>query len=165
MSGGASAAERQHVAHAFHDEWLDQADLTETARLWRAANLRAALAWLDESGDPASLLQLTGALAWFWYIRGPLDEGRSWLERAIAAQYADVPGAVRTRAKVGAGLLAHFQGDDEHAQTWLEASLARSPELDDPWLMAFTLLLLGMVAEDQGDYHLAEVNHHLSQAQ
>ena len=27
---------------------------------------------------------------------------------------------------------------------------------DDPWLRAFTLLLLGMVAEDHGDYHLAE---------
>jgi hypothetical protein len=35
-------AERQHVAQAFDDEWLDLADLTDTARLWRAANLRAA---------------------------------------------------------------------------------------------------------------------------
>src|SRR5262245_59685438 len=35
-------AERQHVAHAFDDGWLEQADLNETARLWRTANLRAA---------------------------------------------------------------------------------------------------------------------------
>jgi hypothetical protein len=35
-------AERQHVARAFHDDWLAQADLIETARLWRAANRRAA---------------------------------------------------------------------------------------------------------------------------
>jgi hypothetical protein len=35
-------AERQHVAQAFDDDWLEQADLPETARLWRTANLRAA---------------------------------------------------------------------------------------------------------------------------
>jgi tetratricopeptide (TPR) repeat protein len=99
---------------------------------------------------------LAGALSWFWYIRGPLDEGRSWLERAIAAQDAAMQGLPHTRAIVGAGLLAHFQADDERARTWLEASLAGSAELDDPWLRAFTLLLLGMVAEDHGDYQLAE---------
>ena len=32
----------QHIAHAFDDDWLNRADLTETARLWRAATLRAA---------------------------------------------------------------------------------------------------------------------------
>jgi tetratricopeptide (TPR) repeat protein len=57
---------------------------------------------------------------------------------------------------VGAGLLAHFQGDTARSREWLEASLAGSAELDDPWLLAFTLLLLGMVAEDHGDYHFAE---------
>ena len=120
------------------------------------ANLRAALAWLDESCDAVSLLRLAGALSWFWYIRGPLDEGRSWLERAIAVQDADVPGAIRARAAVGAGLLAHFQGDDEQARMWLESSSVWSSKVDDPWLLAFTLLLLGMVAEDHADYPLAE---------
>ena len=134
---------------AGQEPWLDRLEAER-------ANFRAALAWLDESGDVASLLGLAGALSWFWYIRGPLGEGRSWLERALAAQDADVPGARAARAMVGAGLLAHFQGDDEQARTWLEASLAWSSELDDPWLLAFTRLLLGMVAEDHGDYHLAE---------
>jgi hypothetical protein len=35
-------AERQHIAQAFDDERLEQSDLSETARLWRTANLRAA---------------------------------------------------------------------------------------------------------------------------
>jgi non-specific serine/threonine protein kinase len=163
-TGEDAAARRVHAAYflklaerawpAFRqrtgqEPWLDR---LETER----ANFRAALTWLDESGDVLSLLRLAGALSWFWYIRGPLDEGRSWLERAIAAQDADVPGSLHTRATVGAGLLAHFQGDDARARTWLETSLAGSAEGEDPWLLAFTLLLLGMVAEDHGDYHLAE---------
>src|SRR5262249_18578448 len=106
------------------EPWLDR---LETER----ANLRAALVWLEESGDAVSLLRLAGALSWFWYIRGPLGEGRSWLERALAV--ADVPVALRVRAMVGAGLLAHFQGDDAPARAWLEASLAQSPHLEDPW--------------------------------
>ena len=35
-------ADRQHIARAFDDDWLDRADLTETARLWRTATLQAA---------------------------------------------------------------------------------------------------------------------------
>jgi non-specific serine/threonine protein kinase len=167
-AGEDGAARRVHAAYflglaeqawpafrqrAGQEPWLDRLEAER-------ANLRAVLAWLDESGDTASLLRLAGALSWFWYIRGPLDEGRSWLERAIATQDSDVPGLPRTRAMVGVGLLVHFQGDAARARTWLEASLARSAELDDPWLQAFTLLLLGMVAEDHGDYHLAEARFH-----
>jgi hypothetical protein len=33
--------ERQYVANAFDEQWLDRADRAETARLWRAATLRA----------------------------------------------------------------------------------------------------------------------------
>jgi predicted ATPase/transcriptional regulator with XRE-family HTH domain len=90
------------------------------------ANLRAALAWLDQSGDAVSLLRLAGALSWLWYIRGPLDEGRLWLERSLATSAAQAPGTPRARAMVGATLLAHYDGDDERARTWGEASLAQS---------------------------------------
>jgi tetratricopeptide (TPR) repeat protein len=163
-AGETVAARRVHAAYflelseqawpafrqrAGQEPWLNRLEAER-------ANLRAALAWFDESGDASSLLRLAGALSWFWYIRGPLGEGRSWLERAITAEEADVLGAPRVRAAVGAGLLAHFQGDDAQAQMWLESSLAWSSELDDPWLLAFTLLLLGMVDEDHGDYDLAE---------
>jgi predicted ATPase len=66
-------AERACLARrrkAGQESWLD---CLEAER----ANFRAALAWLDESGDVMSLLGLARALSWFWCIRGPLDEGRS----------------------------------------------------------------------------------------
>jgi predicted ATPase/DNA-binding XRE family transcriptional regulator len=163
-AGEGDATRQAHAAHflalaeqawpafrqrAGQDPWLDRLEAER-------GNLRAALEWLDDNGDAASLLRLAGALFWFWYIRGPLSEGRSWLERAMAVRPGDGPGEPRARAMVGAGLLAHFQGDHAQARTWLEASLTQSPDLNDPWLRAFALLLLGIVAEDHGDYPLAE---------
>ncbi len=147
MAERAANAFRQRTAQ---EDWLDRLEQ-------HRSNFSVALMRLNESGDQASLLRLAGALAWFWYIRGPLSEGRSWLERALAPPAPDAPDAVRIQAMVGAGLLAHFQDDDGQARAWLEASLTQTSGLDDPWLRAFALLLLGIVAEDQGDYTLAEV--------
>src|SRR3712207_9089646 len=42
------------------------------------ANLRAALAWLEATGDPEPFLRLAAALWFFWYVRGPHLEGRGW---------------------------------------------------------------------------------------
>jgi predicted ATPase/DNA-binding XRE family transcriptional regulator/tetratricopeptide (TPR) repeat protein len=138
---------RQRADQAF---WLDRLEAER-------GNLRAALRWLDESGDAASLLRLAGALFWFWYIRGPLAEGRRWLERALAAHAGQQPSAARARALVGAALLAHFQDDEAEARTWLELAEREARDLGDPWLLAFALLLLGIVAEDRGDYRHAGV--------
>jgi non-specific serine/threonine protein kinase len=47
------------------------------------ANVRAALVWLEGSGDTAAALRLTAALWPFWFLRGHYTEGRGWLERAL----------------------------------------------------------------------------------
>jgi predicted ATPase/transcriptional regulator with XRE-family HTH domain len=129
--------------------WLDRLEAER-------ANLRAALRWLGDRRADRELLQLAGALSWFWYIRGPVSEGRLWLEQAFAARRGAVPEPVLARALAGAGLLAHVQGDDAQASRWLEASLTGSREPGDPWLRGYTLLLRGIVAEDRGDYAGAE---------
>ena len=117
-------------------------------------NLRSALAWLDSTGDGEALLRLTGAIFFFWYVHGHLREGLSWLERALMLG-DEPPAAVRARALLGAGMLAHYAADDARAVPWLEQSLEHYRTLADPWGMAYALALLGIVAEDAGDYDRA----------
>jgi non-specific serine/threonine protein kinase len=117
-------------------------------------NLRAALAWLDRSGDGEALRRLAGALFLFWYVRGHLREGLSWIERALKHGNGTSP-AVLARVLLGAGMLAHYAADDTRAVPWLEESLALYRTLEDRWGQAFSLTILGIVAEDAGDYDVA----------
>src|SRR5262249_34412065 len=55
-----------------------QLDRRETER----DNLRSASRWREVQGEVELLLQLTAALRWFWYVRGPYHEAREWLHRA-----------------------------------------------------------------------------------
>jgi hypothetical protein len=83
-------AERQHVAQAFDDDWLDHADLPETARLWRAANLRAAGGdeWAREGMQRAEQRLRTirpNLMAFYDQFRG---EGHTPAQSMQAAAYA-----------------------------------------------------------------------------
>ena len=62
-------------------------------------NLRAALAWTVGAGDEARLLRLAGALWRFWFIRGHLTEGRTWLMRAVENRAHAEPGMLADRAR------------------------------------------------------------------
>jgi predicted ATPase/DNA-binding CsgD family transcriptional regulator len=112
-------------------------------------NLRAALAWLDSTGDDEGLLRLAGAIFLYWY--GDLREGLSWLDRE-ALHGVETSAAVRARAMLGAGMLAHYAADDSRAVPWLKESLALYRTIEDRWGMMFALMVLGIVAEDSGDY-------------
>jgi non-specific serine/threonine protein kinase len=117
-------------------------------------NIRAALAWLDRSGDGRSLQRLAGAICLFWYVRGHLREGLAWLERTLLHD-EDTATPERARVLVGAGMMAHYTADDARAVPWLEASLALHRMLADHWGQAFSLVILGIVSEDAGDYDRA----------
>lgn len=132
-----------------HEWWLDSLERDRN-------NIRQALEWFAEHGDGVALARLAGALYWFWDIRGPLSEGRAWLERALARSAGDVPRDVHFQVLLAAGQLAHFQGDDEQAQIWSAELYAAMPDSTDPWMRATPLMLLGLIAEDRGEYAIAE---------
>jgi predicted ATPase/DNA-binding CsgD family transcriptional regulator len=119
-------------------------------------NFRAALTWTEEAADADTALRLAGALFWFWYVRGHMTEGRHWLARALALDDG-VPSAARARALIGTGLLANWQGDFESSVQFVEQGLDLARRIDNSGLIIFALGLLGIAAEDTGDYGRAAV--------
>lgn len=112
-------------------------------------NVRAALDWALASGVFVEAgVELAGALFWYWTKRGQFEEGRLWLERALAAE-PRVSGSLRARALVGLGNIAYFQGVDASPHVAEALSLGR--RTDDPWVVSQALFIQSLVALERGD--------------
>jgi predicted ATPase len=131
------------------DRWLNQLDAEHD-------NLRAALAWAIRGAVATSAVRLSAALWWFWYVRGHLTEGRSWLEQALT-QGGDPP--QRATALEGAGVLAEAQGDLDRAEACYREALRTWQELDERGRIARSLDNLGNVESARGNLGQAETLH------
>jgi predicted ATPase/DNA-binding SARP family transcriptional activator len=129
-------------------KWLEQLEA-------EMDNLRAALQWVLQHGEAESGLRLAGALWWFWYTRGYLNEGREWLTMALAQQEEAEQSKARAKALQGAGVLAWNQGDYPAARRLHEEGLAIMRTLGDKRAVAVQLNNLSNLALDQGDYDQA----------
>jgi predicted ATPase/DNA-binding CsgD family transcriptional regulator len=126
-------------------------------------NLRAVLAWSQiEAGGSATRedaraaatdvwLRLVGALGSFWGVRGYFNEGRRWLEQALAVR-GWTSASARASALLRAGWLARLQNDHDRATAFLKESRALYRDLGDKRGMAAAARLLGEVAQVRGDY-------------
>ena len=159
QSGEAATARQRHADYFLGvaeeaDPKLRGADqLVWLERLEREhENLRAALTWgLTEAGRPGQAPRLTGALSWFWYLRGHFSEGLGWLERALDST-GEAPAPVLARALNGVGNLAYARGEYDRAATAYEACLSLYRELRDARGAANALNNLGNLARARGDY-------------
>jgi predicted ATPase/Tfp pilus assembly protein PilF len=137
-------------------------------------NLRAALGWFLESGAMEPGLRLAASLWPFWETIGYWHEGREWFEKLFTAygqihpeprftgdnRHNSLPRdpayrkplspRLRARALLGAGILAHCQGDYTAARPAIETSLSIARELDDTLATANALTALGTVVQGQG---------------
>jgi predicted ATPase/DNA-binding NarL/FixJ family response regulator len=113
------------------------------------ANLRAALAWAI-AHEPATGLEMAGALIRFWDHHSHVREGQRWLAEALS-RGSDLPPAPRAKALWGAGALAIGTGDYTGAERCLAESLALARVADDRYWMGFALGALGVVALHDGD--------------
>jgi non-specific serine/threonine protein kinase len=93
-------------------------------------DIRLALGWSCESGNPEIGMRLAGALWRFWQVRGHLREARAWLDRLLAAGGSEQT-LGRSRALNATGFLTFLQGDYHAARPFLEQSLAISRALRD----------------------------------
>jgi predicted ATPase/class 3 adenylate cyclase len=129
-------------------------------------NLRAAMAWAEQTGDAKTGLIVANTFASLVYDRGQLGEGRAWLARLLTLD-ANVPIAVRALAVCNLGWIALFQGDLESA----EAAAAQAVDLaaTEPLVLGSSLGLLACTLWDRGlltearqrfEEALAAVNSH-----
>ena len=113
-------------------------------------NVRAALGWSRDTGDHDTLLRLAGTVAWFWYYRGHLDEGRRWLDQALQTPPDDASPRPRAWALTASGLLANVGGDTERASERLAASFDWWERSGDAYGYAIARSLLGGVRVSEG---------------
>jgi predicted ATPase/DNA-binding XRE family transcriptional regulator len=117
-------------------------------------NLRGALRWAQNSSDVCIGLRLVGALSWFWWMGGYLEEGRRWAEGLLSKPFDEGLGScvpARAGALWAAGELAFAQGNLVPAVGRFEESLALYRGLGDDAGVAAVLAELGQVARSQGD--------------
>jgi predicted ATPase/DNA-binding XRE family transcriptional regulator len=125
--------------------WLDDIDREHD-------NLRAALAWSRDSGDYDRLLRLAGALAFFWYYRGHINEGRHWLDQALQVPVDAGSARPRAWALTAGGMLASVAGETDRAVALLTESFAWWAQTGDDYGQAMASSFLGGVYVSQGQY-------------
>jgi tetratricopeptide (TPR) repeat protein len=113
------------------------------------ANVRAALAFLESTGDHTGVLRMVGAFWRFWYLHGHLGEGRRWLETALGHDPA--PTLARAKALDGAAAMAINAGDVAASRARAEEALALHRHLGDDVGAAYAGFMLAnaLVKQDE----------------
>ena len=159
-SGDADAVHARHAAFfaALAEVARSSMVLNQTAGLERLRaedrNLLTALGWLEQSAVPAPFVGLATALLDYWFVQSRYDEGRHWLDRALAlSEHTSV--ALRARAHTAAGLVAIFQGDYTGAEGYYAAAVALWAGVNDQEGLSVALTGHGLLAYRQGAYPTA----------
>jgi len=136
--------------------WLDRLE-------HERENVRAALGWYVERGEPEIGLCLAAALTRFWMVRGPYQEIRRTLaellmlpagrERSARVQEA------RARGLLAAGRLAMRQDDRAVAECHFQEALEISRQLGDLRTLGIARFSIGHVARVRGDYAASRGYH------
>ncbi len=120
-------------------------------------NFREALQWgLNSDDTEQTSLRLAARLDYFWWTRGYVSEGRTWLEAALRHKGANAPTQMRADALRGAGFLAYQQCDYQAARDCYREALAIYRRLSNQHSIAEVLLNLGDVEMSVGDYQTSE---------
>ena len=162
--GEVETTRRAHAMHylRFAEEASRHLFSTEAGRWFERLereheNLRAALAWVlededEEVGSDIETAARLGSALWrFWTVRGHMSEGRTVLERVLAAsKEGGTP--VRAKALVALATLCWHQGDYARVGEIMGEMLALCKQLGDQQGIAHTLLGMAGYAAQQRDY-------------
>jgi predicted ATPase/DNA-binding CsgD family transcriptional regulator len=141
-----------HLQGGPHEaRWLEKVRLEHD-------NLRGALDW-SEANLPEEGLRLASILGVYWYVVGQLDEGRRWLEGALAVAGES---SERGTALVRIGRLALKQGDWEAGKRFVRETLAWSDAKGDSHTRARALNQDAFVRVQEGDLRGARAAYELA---
>jgi predicted ATPase/class 3 adenylate cyclase len=117
-------------------------------------NLHDALRWSAVHDREGTFLGLAGNLWRFWSMRGPISEGRAWLDQAVEICEANASSLENELVRVvfsGAGELARGQGDFERALMLKQKNLEMCRKLGNEMSVAAELTDLAIMHADRDD--------------
>lgn len=115
-------------------------------------NLRAALAWLIETGQTSNAFTFATKLDWVWFMHAEHSEGRQWLERVLEMPDTEPYRPERTRALTELGFHTWLQISSAKAQPIAEKALSAARAHNDRWNLAFALAIMALVQEGLGNW-------------
>lgn len=136
-----------HLYEPERDTWLERLDRED-------GNLRAVLRWCKENRDTVEIgLHLAGALTYFWFMRGYIREGLSWVEAMLARTAETDRSTARAKALYCAGLFSWKEAKAEVGARYAQEALSIFREKDEPlwrgraeWLLAVSQMSQGHLA-------------------
>jgi predicted ATPase len=137
-------AESRGEAPAEWEGWFDRMEAEHD-------NLRAAIAWAQESGAQRLELRLAAALGEFWHARSYLVEGLTRIRDALAHDL-DAPTGLQIEALHVGSLLAYKQGDIAQTRAWAQRQAALAEESGDEEALAGALNNLGISLLGEGHF-------------
>jgi predicted ATPase len=155
-SGEADPIRRRHAEHFVALAEAADVPIRNGDARWLEAidqeidNNRAALVWAEERGHRDLLQRLVNALAYYWYVRGHLSEGRRWLAIALEREGDASPRLIGRMLTMAAGVAEH-QGEYEIARKYGEQSLRITRDAGVVEDLIGSLNVLAGVAAAEGD--------------
>ncbi|NRI70047.1 tetratricopeptide repeat protein [Rhodococcus sp. MS16] len=144
----------QKFALDAESQWISPHQLEWIARIERELpNLRAAMKFgltSDSDSESESGLQIAAALLPYWMSRGPLREGRHWLDSALA-RHPRRPTPERINALYAGSALAGLQGDFRAATSLVVEGQELIRDMTDPASHARIAQADGVLALYSGD--------------
>ena len=147
--GGLAEEAEPYLVGRVQKEWLDRLERDHD-------NLRATLQW-SLTADKELAIATAAHVSRFWYVRGFLSAGRTWLERALESSSGE-PTAPTLRIASMLGVIAHVQGDLNAARSFAQRGVALALALQDDQAVMHCTETMALGELEQGRF--AEARRH-----
>jgi predicted ATPase/DNA-binding XRE family transcriptional regulator len=138
-----------HFTRLDGQRWLDK-------MIPELGNLRAAMQWVDRTGEAELLAQFVLAFNNMAWMCNLLDEARDWLFRSINSMSTGEVSATQARLLSTLGINEYLHGNYTLAVDHLEHALGLAQSVNDHVEMSWAQFNLALAARNAGDFKRAE---------